>query len=78
MAVDALAVAEGQTVLVVVVVVVAPGGKTTFIAQKMKNTRAIIALELNGRRARSMSFNLARYGVYNTCIFRGWLAGRQV
>jgi 16S rRNA C967 or C1407 C5-methylase (RsmB/RsmF family) len=73
MAVDALDVAEGQTVLGVVV---APGGKTTFIAQKMKNTRAIIALELNGRRARSMSFNLARYGVYNTCIFRG-MACRQ-
>jgi NOL1/NOP2/sun family putative RNA methylase len=66
MAVDALDVAEGQTVLDVAA---APGGKTTFIAQKMKNTGAIIALEPNGRRARSMSFNIARCGVYNTCIF---------
>jgi tRNA (cytosine40_48-C5)-methyltransferase len=75
MAVDALDVAEGQTVLLGVVLV-APGGKMTFIAQKMKNTRAIIALEPNGRRARSMSFNIARCGVYNACIFR-WMACRQ-
>jgi tRNA (cytosine40_48-C5)-methyltransferase len=75
MAVDALDVAEGQTVLDVAA---APGGKTTFIAQKMKNTGAIIALEPNGRRARSMSFNVARCGVYNTCIFRmdGLQAGK--
>jgi NOL1/NOP2/sun family putative RNA methylase len=66
MAVDALDVAEDQTVLDVAA---APGGKTTFIAQKMKNSGAIIALEPNGRRARSMSFNIARCGVYNTCIF---------
>jgi NOL1/NOP2/sun family putative RNA methylase len=75
MAVAALDVAEGQTVLDVAA---APGGKTTFIAQKMKNTGAIIALEPNGRRARSMSFNIARCGVYNTCIFRmdGLQAGK--
>ena len=67
MAVDALDVAEGQAVLDVAA---APGGKTTFIAQKMNNTGAIIALEPNGRRARSMSFNIMRCGVYNTSIFR--------
>jgi tRNA (cytosine40_48-C5)-methyltransferase len=67
MAVDALDVAEDQTVLDVAA---APGGKTTFIAQKMRNTGAIIALEPNSIRARSMSFNIARCGVYNTCIFR--------
>ncbi len=66
-AVDALDVAEGQAILDVAA---APGGKTTFIAQKMNNTGAIIALEPNGRRARSMSFNIMRCGVYNTCIFR--------
>jgi NOL1/NOP2/sun family putative RNA methylase len=67
MAVDALDVGEDQTVLDVAA---APGGKTTFIAQKMKNSGAIIALEPNARRARSMSFNIARCGVYNTCILR--------
>jgi NOL1/NOP2/sun family putative RNA methylase len=65
-AVDALDVAEDQTVLDVAA---APGGKTTFIAQKMKNSGAIIALEPNSIRARSMSFNIARCGIYNTCIF---------
>lgn len=67
MAVDALDVAEGQAVLDIAA---APGGKTTFMAQKMNNTGAIIALEPNERRARSMSFNIMRCGVYNTSIFR--------
>lgn len=75
MAVDALDVAPGQFVLDVAA---APGGKTTFMAQKMNNSGAIIALEPNGRRARSMSFNLTRCGVYNTCIFKsdGLYAGK--
>ena len=75
MAVDALDIEEGQTVLDVAA---APGGKTTFMAQKMKNSGSIIALEPNGRRARSMSFNIMRCGVYNTCIFRidGLQAGK--
>ena len=75
MAVDALDIAPGQVVLDVAA---APGGKTTFLAQKMNNSGAIIALEPNGRRARSMSFNLARCGVYNTCIFKsdGLYAGK--
>ncbi|HEX6254076.1 MAG TPA: RsmB/NOP family class I SAM-dependent RNA methyltransferase, partial [Nitrososphaera sp.] len=67
MAVDALDVAKDQAVLDVSA---APGGKTTFIAQKMNNTGFIIALEPNGRRARSMSFNIMRCGVYNTSIFK--------
>jgi NOL1/NOP2/sun family putative RNA methylase len=75
MAVDALDTAPGQVVLDVAA---APGGKTTFLAQKMNNSGAIIALEPNDRRARSMSFNLARCGVYNTCIFKadGLYAGK--
>ena len=75
MAVDALDIAPGQFVLDVAA---APGGKTTFIAQKMNNSGAIIALEPNARRARSMSFNLARCGIYNTCIFNedGLYAGK--
>ncbi|HJS68612.1 MAG TPA: RsmB/NOP family class I SAM-dependent RNA methyltransferase [Nitrososphaera sp.] len=67
MAVNALEVSENQAALDIAA---APGGKTTFMAQKMKNTGSIIALEPNERRARSMSFNLARCGVYNTCILR--------
>lgn len=67
MAVDALGISENQSALDVAA---APGGKTTFMAQKMGNTGSIIALEPNERRARSMSFNLARCGVYNTCILR--------
>jgi NOL1/NOP2/sun family putative RNA methylase len=66
LAVEALDVHENHAVLDIAA---APGGKTTFIAQKMKNTGSIIALEPNERRIRSMSFNLARCGVYNTCIF---------
>lgn len=67
MAVDALNITPGQLVLDVAA---APGGKTTFMAQKMNNSGAIIAIEPNSRRARSMSFNLARCGVYNTCILK--------
>jgi NOL1/NOP2/sun family putative RNA methylase len=67
MAVEVLDVSENQTVLDVAA---APGGKTTFMAQRMKNTGTIIALELNEKRARSMSFNLARCGIYNTCLLR--------
>lgn len=73
MAVDALDVSENQIALDVAA---APGGKTTFMAQRMNNGGQIIALEPNEKRARSMSFNLARCGVYNTCILR--MDGRQV
>lgn len=66
-AVDALDVSENQNALDIAA---APGGKTTFMAQKMENTGAIIALEPNERRARSLSFNLARCGIYNTYILR--------
>lgn len=65
MAVEALDVQKGQQVLDMAA---APGGKTTFIAQKMQNTGSIIALEPNERRARAMMFNLARMGVFNTCV----------
>jgi tRNA (cytosine40_48-C5)-methyltransferase len=66
-AVDALDVVDYQAVLDVAA---APGGKTTFIAQKMNNSGYIIALEPSARRARSMLFNIMRCGVYNTSIFR--------
>ena len=67
MAVEALDISPGQIVLDLAA---APGGKTTFMAQRMNNSGIIIAIVPNERRARSMSFNLARCGVYNTCIFK--------
>jgi NOL1/NOP2/sun family putative RNA methylase len=65
MAVDALDVQEGQSVLDMAA---APGGKTTFIAQRMRNTGSIVALEPNAKRARSMTFNIDRLGICNTCV----------
>ncbi|MEP0826397.1 MAG: RsmB/NOP family class I SAM-dependent RNA methyltransferase [Nitrososphaera sp.] len=73
LAVDSLDACENQYALDIAA---APGGKTTFMAQRMKNTGSIIALEPNGKRARSMLFNLTRCGVYNTCILK--MDGLQV
>jgi NOL1/NOP2/sun family putative RNA methylase len=67
LAVDALDVRENQTVLDMAS---APGGKTTYISQKMKNTGILIALETNPRRMRALRFNLQRCGVINTCILK--------
>jgi NOL1/NOP2/sun family putative RNA methylase len=72
LAVDALDAKHDQTILDIAA---APGGKTTFIAQRMKNTGSVIALEPNEKRARSMTFNLARCGVSNSAVFR--LDGRD-
>ena len=47
----------------------APGGKTTYIAQKMKNTGLLVAMESNKRRMNSIVFNLNRCGVMNTCVY---------
>ena len=46
-----------------------PGGKTTFIAQKMNNRGKIIACEPNPKRIPSLIFNLSRCNVKNTTIF---------
>lgn len=54
----------------------APGGKTTLIAQKMKNRGSIIALESNLNRINSILFNTFRCGVFNTLIYR--MDARQV
>ena len=47
----------------------APGGKTTYISQKMKNSGCIVALEPNPRRIKSLKFNLSRCGIINACIY---------
>jgi tRNA (cytosine40_48-C5)-methyltransferase len=72
-AVELLDVREDQIILDMAS---APGGKTTFIAQKMKNTGCIIALDINSARINSMVFNVARCGVMNSCIYK--MDSRQV
>ena len=62
-AVESLDVQEDQIILDMAS---APGGKTTFIAQKMKNTGCVIALDINSARINSMVFNIARCGVMNS------------
>jgi tRNA (cytosine40_48-C5)-methyltransferase len=47
----------------------APGGKTTFMAQKMCNSGAICAIEHNRSRIQSVIFNLSRCGVLNTSLY---------
>ncbi len=47
----------------------APGGKTTHLAQLMKNKGNIFALELSLKRCRSLKANLSRMGVKNTTVF---------
>jgi NOL1/NOP2/sun family putative RNA methylase len=54
----------------------APGGKTTQIAQFMKNKGIIVAIDINRRRIKSLRSNLSRCGVYNTLIIR--MDGRQI
>jgi NOL1/NOP2/sun family putative RNA methylase len=47
----------------------APGGKTSYIAQKMENTGLLVAMETSKRRMNSIVFNLNRCGVMNTCVY---------
>jgi len=46
----------------------APGGKTTHIAQLMKNTGVIFANDISKERCRAISANCHRLGVINTVI----------
>lgn len=46
----------------------APGGKTTYIAQLMKNTGVLVANDIRADRLKSLYFNLHRLGVKNTVI----------
>jgi tRNA (cytosine40_48-C5)-methyltransferase len=66
-AVEALGVQENEIILDMAS---APGGKATFIAQRMKNTGCLIAVDINPARINSLLFNLARCGVMNSCIYK--------
>ncbi|XP_040217117.1 probable 28S rRNA (cytosine(4447)-C(5))-methyltransferase [Rana temporaria] len=54
----------------------APGGKTSYIAQLMKNTGIIVGNDMNADRLRSVVGNLHRLGVTN-CIVSNY-DGRQI
>ncbi|KAM9323744.1 28S rRNA (cytosine(4447)-C(5))-methyltransferase [Gastrophryne carolinensis] len=54
----------------------APGGKTSYVAQLMKNTGMIVANDMNAERLRSVVGNLHRLGVTN-CIISNY-DGRQI
>jgi ribosomal RNA methyltransferase Nop2 len=44
----------------------APGGKTSYIAQLMKNTGVLVANDVKKERLKSLNANLHRLGVCNT------------
>ena len=46
----------------------APGGKTSYIAQMMKNTGCVFANDLKKERLRALQFNLHRLGITNTVV----------
>ncbi|XP_075071955.1 28S rRNA (cytosine(4447)-C(5))-methyltransferase [Mixophyes fleayi] len=54
----------------------APGGKTSYMAQLMKNTGVIVANDMNAERLRSVVGNLHRLGITNSIICN--YDGRQI
>ena len=67
LAVDELDVTANQLILDMAS---APGGKTTHVSQKMKNTGCVVALEPSSKRIMALKSNLSRCGVSNVCIYR--------
>lgn len=48
----------------------APGGKSTHIAQRMKNTGVLVANDADNRRLKALGSNLSRLGVVNAYVSR--------
>ena len=48
----------------------APGGKTTHIAQRMKNTGVLFANDMDTRRLKALHSNLERLGIWNAVVLR--------
>ena len=67
-AVNVLDPQPGETVLDLAA---APGGKTTHIAQIMKNTGMVVAVEQDRQRMISLRSNIIRCGATNTLVLRG-------
>uniref|UniRef100_A0A673FJI2 SAM-dependent MTase RsmB/NOP-type domain-containing protein n=1 Tax=Sinocyclocheilus rhinocerous TaxID=307959 RepID=A0A673FJI2_9TELE len=61
----ALSPQEGESVLDMSS---APGGKTTYMAQLMRNTGMIVANDANADRLKSVVGNIHRLGVTNLCV----------
>ncbi|MCF7918087.1 NOL1/NOP2/sun family putative RNA methylase [Candidatus Gracilibacteria bacterium] len=59
-----------QTHEIILDVAAAPGSKTTFIAQKMKNTGVIVANEPSSSRSAKLASNLERMGIINTIMMQ--------
>lgn len=55
---------------IVIDLTAAPGGKTSHIAQKMKNSGVLIANDMDTSRLRALHSNLERLGVWNTAVIR--------
>ena len=54
----------------------APGGKTTYIAQLMKNTGILVANDLKKERIKALTANIYRLGVMN-CVVTNY-DGRKI
>lgn len=46
----------------------APGGKTTFIAERMGNTGLVVANDINRARLKAVLANINRHGISNTIV----------